>query len=283
MKYGFYPGCAYHSAAGYKESTDSVNRALGITFEEISDWNCCGATVMFGEDELNALAIAGRNFALAQAKGYDEIVTGCNACYTTLRKAVKIFGDKPDYFDQINKRLEKEGLKMEGLVKIRHSLEVLANDVPEEAWSGRQSEKLGKIKVAAYYGCQLTRPWGDLDHPERPAILEKFIKKIGFSPVEHSAPTLCCGASHAVPYKKECQPLISRIIQEVKTKGADLVITVCPLCQFNLDDGQKGARVNPIPVPYFSQLAGLALGIKPEALGLDKLLVPIRGVINQIS
>lgn len=278
MKYGFFPGCAYHSAAGYKQSVEAVNRSLGIELTEISDWNCCGATVFLAVDEFKAVALAGRNFALAQSHGFSEIITGCNACYTTLRKADRILISEPRYLDRINSRLLREGLHIDGSVKIRHYLEVLANDIPFDVWAKNRPAKRKNISVAAYYGCQLTRPWGDLDHPERPQILERFIERLGFRPVEHSAPTLCCGASHAVPYKRECRPLVSRIIQEVKTKGADVVTTICPLCQFNLDGGQQGDDIPQVPVPYFSQLAGLALGLEPESLGLDKLLVPMNGL-----
>ncbi len=283
MKYGFYPGCAYHSSAGYKESVEAVNRKLGIEFSEISDWNCCGATVFWGMDRMKALALTGRNIALAQKQGHTEIVTGCNACYSTLRKANESFIKNTEYRDRVNQRLAAEGLKIEGTVKVRHILEILAEDVPEDVWTQDRPPFIQDISVASYYGCQLTRPWGDIDHPERPIIMDRFIERMGFSLVLHSASTLCCGASHAVPYKNECRPLISRIVQEVHSKGADLVAAICPLCQFNLDDGQKGFGKHKIPVPYITQLAGLALGINQEDLGLNKLLISTKGILYQFK
>ena len=260
------------------ESVDSLNQALGIELVEISEWNCCGATAFFSINKFKAMALAGRIFALAQALGFSEIVTVCNACYTTLRKANQILIDHPEDLALINNRLKEEGLVIQGPLTVRHYLDVLVNDVSKEVWAQNRSEELSNFSVAGYYGCQLTRPWCDLDDPERPVILERFIRRLGFAPVEHSAKTLCCGASHTVAYEKDCRPLISRIIREVHTKGANLVTAVCPLCQFNPDAGQHGLGLPLVPVPYFTQLAGLALGLKPRDLGLKKLIVPMHGV-----
>jgi len=278
VKYTFFPGCAYHAAAGYEESVDAVNKAIGLELQEIPDWNCCGATPYFGMDKTKGLALTGRLFALAQAQGVDEIVTTCNACFTTLRKVSELFTDHPEKLRQVNGRLQAEGLHVYGPVKVRHYLDVLVHDVPKDTWLQKKAVDLSHISVAAYYGCQLNRPWNDLGDPEHPTILEDFLRILGFSPVEHSAKTQCCGASHAVAYAKDCRPLIARIIGEAHSKGADMVTTVCPLCQFNLDTSQGGLTLPPVPVPYFSQLAGLALGLSPGELGLKKLLVPIPGV-----
>jgi heterodisulfide reductase subunit B len=283
VKYCFFPGCSYQSAAGYRQSVEAVNRKLGIELNEIADWNCCGATVFFAVDEFKALTLAGRNFALAQSQGYSEIITGCNACYTTLRKAAQILESEPRLLERVNVRLARGRLHIEGGTRIRHYLEILADDVPPDAWPKDESEMRKDTSVAAYYGCQLTRPWGDLDHPERPRILERLIERLGFTPVEHSASTLCCGASHTVPHAEACRPLISRIVREVEEKGADLVTVICPLCQFNLDDGQRAPGVPGIPVPYFSQLAGIALGLRPKDLGLDRLLVTARGILGHAA
>lgn len=277
MRYGFYSGCSYRSAAGYSESVDAVSRALGIELREIPDWNCCGATAFFSVDEFKALVLAARNFALAQAHGLEEIVTICNACYTTFRKAIKVLTGNPQKLARINKVLAREGLSIERPIAIRHFLDVLYNDVAKEVWFEKRPPNLKDSTVAGYYGCQLTRPWEDLDVPEQPAILERFLERLGFVSVEHSAKTLCCGAFHSISYADECRPLISRIVGEIQFKGADLIATVCPMCQFNLDAGQKMFGLTPVPVPFFTQLAGIALGLKAADLGLKKLLIPIKG------
>lgn len=279
MKFGFFPGCAYDGAAGYRESVEAVCRVLKIELEEIPGWNCCGATTYFSLDEVQAQALAGRIFAAALTHGHREIVTVCNACYATLRKAGRTLTENPEKMDRINRILAPEGLKFEKAIEVRHLLEVLVNEVPEDAWKAGRPAGMRRPAVAGYYGCQLTRPAGDLDSTENPQILEKFIQRLGFVPVEHSAKTICCGASHAVPYAGDCRALISRIIREVRTKGADMVVSVCPMCQFNLDAlQQQGRGLSPLPAPFFTQLAGMALGLEPGELGMQKLLVPLKEI-----
>jgi len=275
MRYGFFPGCSYKTAAGYKESVDAVNEALGIELVEIPDWNCCGATATFSEDEDAALALTGRLFALAREHGFNELVTVCNACYTTLRKGQKILKAHPEKLEKVNRRLADEGLTCDPALPVRHHLDVLAEDVPESVWAEKTGSDAPPWKVAAYYGCQLTRPWKESIAAERPTQLEQLLEKAGVSTVEHSARTLCCGASHAVPYQDACSPLIGRIISEIQQKGGDLITTLCPMCQFNLDSAQKNLQTPSVPVPFFTQILGLALGLPEERLGLDKLLVPL--------
>lgn len=276
MKICFYPGCSFATSAGYKESTEAVCRKLGIELNEIPDWNCCGATVMFGENKLRALALAARHFALVQTMGFEDLVTGCNACYATLRKAARLLTEDQDLFRKTREILQNLGLELDRIPQVRHLLEVLVEVMPDSS-----SDKYKTLAVGAYYGCQLTRPNQDLDKGEHPEILEHFLDRIGFAVKEHSASTQCCGASHAVIYKNECQGLSHRIIREIGNKGAQVIATICPLCQFNLDQAQTQGNGPGLPVTYFTQLAGLALGLAPSELGLNKLLVSADKVLTR--
>lgn len=276
MKICFYPGCSFATSAGYKESTEAVCRQLGIELHQIPDWNCCGATVMFGENKLRALALAARHFALVQTMGFEDLVTGCNACYATLRKAARLLSEDQELFQKTQAVLHDLGLELDRIPKIRHLLEVLVEAMPDSS-----SDKYKTLAVGAYYGCQLTRPHQDLDKGNYPEILEHFLSRIGFLVKEHSASTQCCGASHAVIYKNECQGLSHRIIREIENKGAQVITTVCPLCQFNLDQAQNQNNGPGLPVTYFTQLAGLALGLAPAELGLNKLLVAADKVLTR--
>lgn len=274
MRYGFFPGCAYGNAAGYRESVDAVNGAIGIELVEIPDWNCCGATAEASLNADHAVNLCGRIFALAQTRGFDEIVTVCNACYAALQKAAHRLSDDPQMLHKINQRLEKENIRISRVLPVRHYLDVLIEDIPLENWLPQQGEAIFKLPVAAYYGCQLTRPYGNRSQAERPDRLERFLRQLGLTVVEHSAKTLCCGASHMIAYTSACSPLISRIMSEIKAKGGDVITTICPMCQFNLDDGQSRIPGVKLPVTYFTQIIGLAIGIDPGHLGLDKLLTP---------
>lgn len=262
MTIAFYPGCTFSSAAGYKESFEAVNGHLGVVMDEIPDWGCCGATVSFSVDLDDGVYLGARTLAQAKQMGSDQVVTGCNACYTTLRKAQKLLKTDTAILERANRRLAAEGLAVDPDIAIRHHIEVLVNDVAPDRWDGVLD--YSGVFVAPYYGCQLTRPWKDMDPAD---ILEQLIRLSGFSVAEHSAKTLCCGAALGVPYAKETAPLINRITRAMTDRDAAAMTTVCPLCQLNMDQGQKT-----LPVTYYTQIAGLGLGIEPGRLGLDKLL-----------
>jgi heterodisulfide reductase subunit B len=282
MSYGFYPGCAHKTEAVYRTSVEAVCRAIGLDLITIEDWNCCGATSIFSLNQEDALLLTGRIFALANRQGLGTIVTTCNACYTTLRKALKTFQADAGLASDVNGRLAMENLQLTTLPPVRHLLDVLYYDIDESAWSQNRPKNLNKIKIGAYYGCQFTRPWADIDDPEQPTIMERFLERLGFETVDHSAKTLCCGASHFITYEDDCVNLTERIIREMKRKGAQAACTICPLCQLNLDSAQKKFRGVPIPVPYVTQLAGIALGLNPDALGFNKLLVTMNDELKQI-
>lgn len=282
MKYGFYPGCSYKTEAVFRESVEAVNRAIGLELVTIEDWNCCGATSIFSLDQTEALLLTGRIFALANRQNLDTIVTTCNACYTSLKKGYKTLKADRALIAKINERLAPENLKITNLLPVRHLLDVLYHDIDESVWHRNRPKNINKLKVAAYYGCQLTRPWADIDDPEHPVIMERFLERLGYETVDHSAKTLCCGASHFITYEEDCLKLTERIISEMKRKGAHVASTLCPLCQLNLDAAQKNFRGVPMPIPYFTQLAGLALGIPTGELGLKKLLVSMDHEVKQI-
>lgn len=281
MQYCFYPGCSYFCSGGYTESINTLNRALGIKFVELTDWNCCGATAISSLNQMDSITLIGRNIALANRQQFDEIITVCNACYTSLRKGIKALKDDPKKVSEINQRLNAEGLKIERIIPVRHYVEVLYHDIPEHVWTSKKSIVFPNIKVATYYGCQFSRPWADVDDPVHPQIMDRFLRRIGFDVVDHSAKTLCCGASHGVQFKNECQKLVDRIVSEARRKGAQCLAAMCPLCQFNVDTMQIKASSKLMPIPYFTQLAGLALGFSEKELGMNKLFISISSGIHE--
>lgn len=276
MVYGFYPGCAYKTEAVYRGSVEAVNRAIGLDIPTIDDWNCCGATSMFSLDQVDALLLTGRNFALAEKQGMDVIVTTCNACYTTLRKGRKLLKENPEQVARINERLASEHLKISALPPVRHLLEVYFHDIDETVWTRKRSSTFRPFRVASYYGCQFSRPWNDVDDAEHPQMMDRFLERLGYTVVDHSAKTLCCGASHFITYEKDCLALNERIMAEIQRKDVQAVSAICPLCQINLDAAQDKLKGSKVPVPYFTQLAGLALGLSPRNLGFEKLIVPMK-------
>ncbi|MBF0450813.1 MAG: CoB--CoM heterodisulfide reductase iron-sulfur subunit B family protein [Candidatus Magnetomorum sp.] len=277
MKYGFFPGCTYSSSAGYKESTEAVSKILGTELIEIEDWNCCGATSYWSTQDIPAYVLPARIMALAEKQNLKQIVNVCNACYSTLRKAKEKLSKDNELLEKVNISLAEEKLKYSGKVTIRHYLEVIVNDLKPEDIKKHVNVDIKDVIVAPYYGCQLNRPWGDLDNPHYPTMLDRLCKIIGAGVLsDFSAKTSCCGAASIMPHNKECLSLNQRIVSDALFKGAKVISTICPLCQLNVDASQLKLNLTKIPVLYFTQLMGLAFGLNERELGMDKLIVPFK-------
>jgi heterodisulfide reductase subunit B len=277
MEYGFFPGCSYKGAAGYKESTEAVMRVLGIKLQEIQDWNCCGATSYWSTQNLKAYVLPARTMALAEKQGFSQIVNICNACYSTLRKAHERLAQDFDLKRKVNTALAEEGLVYTGNFKIRHLMEVIITDLKADDIRKHIKKDLSGLVVAPYYGCQLNRPWADMDDAHYPVMMDRLIEMAGAKPLEnYSAKTECCGAALMVVHRDLCLPLNKRIVKDAAAKGAQSICTLCPLCQLNVDASQTDSGLPKLPVIFFTQLMGLAFGLSEKDLRLQKLLTPFK-------
>jgi heterodisulfide reductase subunit B len=261
MKLAYYPGCVSLSTGKEMDiSTRAVCAVLGVELEELADWNCCGATHV--SNELVATGLSARNMAQTEL----PIMTSCSICYSNLRSAVRRLED-PEVRERVNSVLEK---KYSGAV-IRHALDVILESLQKK--DERIVLPLKEIKVAAYYGCLLTRPVGQYS-PQFPTILEELIKRLEAEPVELRHKTSCCGGPIFMPREAAADDIAFAILAEAKAAGADVIVTVCPLCHLMLDAKQRaleqkrGLKIG-IPVLYVTQLVGIALGLGPEELGLE--------------
>ena len=277
MKYGFFPGCSFEGAAGYKESTEAICRELDIELVEIKDWNCCGATSYWSTQDLKSYVLPARTMALAEKQNFSQIMNVCNACYSTLRKAAAKLDEDEELREKVNSALNEEGLEYTGNLEIRHFMEILVNDFDANEIKKHITTDLSKFVVAPYYGCQLNRPWDDIDDTINPVLMDRLIEIIGAQPLtNYSAKTECCGAAHMVAHKDNCVLLNRRIVQDAVDKGAKTICTLCPLCQFNVDTSQLGNTFANIPVLFFTQLMGLAFGLDKDDVMLNKLLIPFK-------
>lgn len=279
MKYIYYPGCSLESTGiSYDRSTRAVCRVLGLEMEDLEDWNCCGSTAYFAIDELLSLCFSGRNLALAEGQGGD-LVAPCSACYTVLHKTNRYLKDYPDVRAKVGTALAAGGLSYHGGTKVRHLAEVILNDVGLEAIASRVQRNLHGLKVATYYGCQLVRPDVGFDHPEFPQSLGTLVEALGGEAVKFPLMSRCCGGGLIMSEEQIALGLLNKLLRSATDNGAQVMIAACPLCHLNLDAYQGkvnrkfGAQYN-LPVLYFTQLIGLALGIDPKALGLDKNIIP---------
>ncbi len=275
MKLAYYPGCVSQSTGKEMDaSTRAVCAALGIELLELEDWNCCGATHV--SNEMVATGLAARNMAQTD----QEIMTSCSICYSNLRAAAQRL-EEPEIREKVNAVLEK---KYSGS-KIRHALDVILEALAEN--DERIVVPLKELKVAPYYGCLLTRPKG-VYSPEFPSILEKLIKRLQAEPVDFRLKTFCCGGPIFMPQEKAADDITFKILSEAKKAGAEVIVTVCPLCHLMLDAKQKvleqkhGEKIG-IPVLYVTQLAGIALGLGPEELGLDMNSVSPMAMMEKVK
>ena len=289
MKYLYYPGCSAEATGKpFQESLLEVFKVLEIPFEELHQWNCCGATAYMSIDELKAFALAARNLALAEKQGLTgtmetvDLFTSCAACYLVLLKTHKYTEEYPEINDKITAALSQADLQYNGRVRVRHALDVLVNDIGIEKISKRVKNPLSDLRVACYYGCQIVRPYALFDDPENPSSMDQLIKVTGAGVVDWPLKTRCCGGSLMGTIPDVGLRLNHIILREAQKHGADVIATACPLCQFNLECYQDkivkqvDRNFTRIPVAFFTQLLGLAFGINERKLGIQRLFMPIK-------
>ena len=277
MKFGYYPGCSLlSSAAEYARSAEAVMAAVGVELAEIDDWVCCGATPAHATSHLLAVSLPAISCAAAEKDGLD-VLTCCAACFSRLKQANRELQEDAELLAQVNEIIEED---YRASIQVRHIAEVLVRQVGIEAIKSRLQTPLNGLKVACYYGCLLTRMPEDLriDSAEHPRLLDDLMAATGAEPIDWPFKTECCGAALTLARPKTVIRLSGDVLQFAKECGADVLAVACPLCQANMDmfqsdfEQRTGEQLG-LPVMYFTQLLGLALGVDDKALGLDRLIV----------
>jgi heterodisulfide reductase subunit B len=276
--FAYFPGCSLSGLGKpYDESLRAVFAHLGLGLREIPDWNCCGATSYMSVNEESAVALATRNLALAEQMQL-EVIAPCSACYLVLNKAQHVLLEYPKVAADVHRGLAAIGLTYHGHASVRHPLDVLMNDVGADTVKAHVTHPLSGYRVAPYYGCQIIRPYGAFDDPLRPVLLDRLMKWLGADVVEYPLKARCCGGSLTGTIEDIGLRLNYLLLKEAKSREANVLATVCPLCQYNLEAYQGpmrrafGENVD-LPVVYFTQLMGLAFGLPPRALGLQRNFV----------
>ncbi|MEO0070287.1 MAG: CoB--CoM heterodisulfide reductase iron-sulfur subunit B family protein [candidate division WOR-3 bacterium] len=274
MRYTYYPGCTLYSKA---KNLDRCGReamaVLGVELTEMPSWNCCGAIYNTSSDDLAAQVGPVRNLAKASQLG-EKLITLCAACHNVLKRAQERFFAPGN---EIEQRRLKDFVDepFERPVTVLHYLEVLKDEIGWEAIKERVKKPLS-FPVASYYGCLMVRPKGVLkfDDPENPQVMDELITALGGQPVRFDFKTECCGGYLVVNRREVAKTCSMRIIENARTWGASAIATTCPLCQYNLEIAQVGGEF--MPIFYFTQLLGLALGIAEKDLGFeDNKLNPV--------
>lgn len=276
MRYAYYPGCSLHaSAQEYDVSWRAVCEQLGIELVEMPDWNCCGTVHAGSVDRVLSMALAARNLGIAEAMNL-EVIAPCSGCYKSLRVADEAIKRGDGIRDQINASLVRP---VQGTSAVRHPLYVILEQFSRDKPADLPRPLRG-LAVAPYYGCVLTRPAAadPLDDPEDPQGLDRLLQLLGADVVPYPAKTKCCGGAVLLSHTDVALELTGKLLKQAKECGAQCLAVVCPMCQMALDayqsqvERQMGEQVN-LPILYFTQLLGLALGIDEGRLGLGRLFV----------
>jgi len=272
MKYIYYPGCSLEGTAlEYNISTKAAMKALGAELVELEDWTCCGASAAEAVSYLLSMVLAARNLALGERMGGGDFLVPCSACYLNLRRVEDHIHRGDNLLEKINDALSEEGLTYRGTAKVRHLLDVVVTDFDPEAVKAKVKRPLSGLKVAPYYGCQALRPYGTFDDPQQPRSMEPFIEALGAEVHPWSMGAKCCGAALMTTKKPVAVELTGAILKAAR--GADCIVTVCPMCQMNLEAFQstisraQGEDLS-VSVLYLPQLMGLAFGLPDTDLKL---------------
>jgi heterodisulfide reductase subunit B len=285
MKYAYYPGCSLHSTgAEFDISMKKVCELLGIELREIPGWICCGTTAAHSCSRLLSLALPLANLALVEKMGMEEVVAPCASCFARLKAGHQETAEDPELRARVNQLLDEP---YRGTVKTVHPLAIFARDEGLAMLRKAVQRDLSHLRVACYYGCLLTRPpkIKQFDQHEYPMTMDRVLRAAGMQTVDWDAKTMCCGAAFALTDTDVVYKLTGEILDEARAVGANAVGVACPLCHANLDTRQreieaKFAKEFKIPIFYFTQLVGLAMGCTPGDLGVTKHLVSADDLIG---
>lgn len=298
MKFLYYPGCTLiEKAKNLDISARSACRALGIELVEMPDWTCCGTVFPLNTRKIVGVIAPARILLNAIKEGYSELVTLCAFCYNVLKRTNFIIKNDPLVHKRVNvylkdefERENKDYQEYCGEVKVLHLLEVLRDKFGFSTLKQKVVHPLAGLNLAAYYGCMFLRPEEEVafDRPEDPKIMDDFIMALGASPVYFPYRIECCGSYLSMSSEEIALQGSFQIIQSAQKYGADALVLSCPLCHYNLDKRQeKMSKDNPyykpLPILYFTQVLGMALGIEEKDLLWDMHYISPQNLFQKVK
>lgn len=257
----YYPGCTLKTKARRLDAyARGAAEALGVPLEELPEWQCCGAVYPLARDEIATKLSAVR--ALAAAKETDGVlVTLCSACHHVLKRVNDDMAKDELVRERANNYLGSDlPARYAGETEVVHYLEMLRDNVGFGEIRKKVTNPLAGKKIACYYGCMLLRPSNVMkfDKPENPAVMEDLMKALGGEPVKYTKRMQCCGGYVTLGNKELAQRKVEEVVASAKKAGADMIVTACPLCLYNL---RENATESELPVVYFTEVLAQALGV----------------------
>jgi len=270
-------------------SVRAIMPQLGLELVELNNVSCCGTPIQ-SVNMLAALYLAARNLAIAEKTGLDDLLLPCNGCYLSLSEAAHFLSQDDKLKERINNVLKEENLRYEGSIKIWHTINLLHDLVGEEKMRRVVKRPLNGLKLAVHYGCHILRPstLQPIDNPETPRKMEELVEWLGAKNVPYPEKLDCCGYMLLLSHPDAALTFSGLKLKAIQDWGADALVVSCPSCQMMFDMRQKssaattGAKLN-IPVLYYTQLLGLAMGISTERLGLNLNRSPIDELLQKVS
>ena len=284
MKFALFLGCQIPvRLKQYETSSKAILERLGVGLVDIEEFNCCGYPLRNIEFKAFLLASA-RNLSLAEKKKLD-VMTLCQCCYGSLKKADYLIKENASLRKEVNKSLEKEGLKYEGGVEVKHLLSVLYHEVGLASIKEKVTKAFKGLKIATHYGCHVLRPSQIVrfDDPVTPTLFDKLVEATGAESIDWPMQLECCGAPLWGIHDELSTEITLKKLKNGRESGADYLCTACTYCQIQFDTvqqmilSQRGLN-HPLPSILYPQLLGLSMGINSETLGLKMNKIPISEV-----
>lgn len=262
MKVSYFPGCTLRTKA---KDLDAYARqcaeALGVELCEVEDWQCCGGVFVTASDEIASKLSSVRALVAAREENR-PLVTVCSACHNVIKQTNYAMQNDEVFADRVNRYMAQDKNPKDeyhGETEVLHYLELLRDVVGFDNLKAAVKNPLTGKKIAAYYGCLLLRPGKVMafDDVENPKIIEDFIRALGAEPVIYPARNECCGGYVALEDPATAKKRSNAVSDSAAKHGAEMIVTACPLCKYNLE--KNGST---LPVVYITELLAEALGIK---------------------
>jgi len=270
----YFPGCSlYGTSAEYHHSFKAVAEKVGLVVDEPEGWVCCGTTPAHSTDHYLSTLLPMKNLALTEEMGHSAVTAPCPSCYLRMRVALHNITKDAELRETVKGQI---GYEPSVGLQIEHTLNTFTDRVGLRAVGSGVTRPLEGLKLVCYYGCVITRPpkVTGVGEYEYPTNMDRLVKQLGAQPLDWSYKTRCCGASLGFTNLEIVLDLGRKILVNARAVGAEAVVVACPLCQMNLDSRQSQMNDHfDLPILYFTQLTGLAFGLEPKALGLDKHFV----------
>lgn len=280
---GYYPGCSLHSLGSeFNISTHAICKELGLELIEPEDWVCCGSSPAHHTDHTLATAFPLKNLALIEKSGLREVAAPCSSCYSRFKMAAHDVARDDHLANEVERLI---GYRYQGSVKILHLLDAITQKIGLDKIARRVTNPLKGLRVACYYGCLYSRPptITGAEHPEYPMTMDYLMRALGAEPIDWGGKTDCCGGSLIFSQAEPGLELARKVLQDAHAHGADVIASVCPLCQFNLDGRQAQIKGLGFAMPnlYATQLMALAFGMDEKAMQLNKAMVDPRPLLKE--